>query len=68
MRNLSIITAFIGGAIIGAAAGVLFDPDKNTDLRKKIAESLRKRGIRLNHQEMQNLVDEIAEEITANEE
>ncbi|MBQ0020748.1 MAG: YtxH domain-containing protein [Bacteroidales bacterium] len=68
MKNLSVITAFVGGAILGAAAGLLFAPQKGSELRKKIAESLRKRGIRLNNKEMDNLVDEIAEEINANEE
>lgn len=63
MKNFNVIAAFVGGAIIGAAAGLLFAPQKGSDLRKKIMESLRKRGIRLNHKEMDTLVDEIAEEI-----
>ncbi|MCQ2196005.1 MAG: YtxH domain-containing protein [Bacteroidaceae bacterium] len=68
MKNFNVIAAFVGGAIVGAAAGLLFAPQKGSDLRKKIMESLRKRGIRLNHKEMDNLVDEIAEEIQTEEE
>ncbi len=68
MKNFNVIAAFVGGAIVGAAAGLLFAPQKGSDLRKKIMDSLRKRGIRLNHKEMDNLVDEIAEELQTNEE
>jgi hypothetical protein len=32
-------------------------------MREKITEALRKRGIKLNRKEMENLVDEIAEEL-----
>lgn len=38
-------------------------PGKGEDTRQKIAEILRKKGIRLNRNEMENLVDEIAAEI-----
>ena len=58
---------FISGAAIGATCGLLFAPEKGSDLREKIAEALRKRGIRLNRQEMANLVDEIAEEIKSSQ-
>ncbi|MCQ2222368.1 MAG: YtxH domain-containing protein [Bacteroidaceae bacterium] len=68
MKNFNCLAAFIGGAIIGAAAGLLFAPEKGTDLRKKIMEALRKRGIRLNAKEMNTLVDEIAEELQNAEE
>lgn len=67
MKNLNCLAAFIGGALVGAAAGLLFAPQKGSDLRKKIMESLRKRGIRLNAKEMNTLVDEIAEELQTNE-
>lgn len=49
---------FLGGAAVGAAIGILFAPEKE-DTRQKIAEILRKKGIRLNRNEMENLVDEI---------
>lgn len=58
----------MGGALVGAATGILLAPEKGSDLRAKIAEALRKRGIRLNHKEMDNLVNEIAEELQAAEE
>ena len=43
--------------------GILFAPEKGEDTRHKIAEILRKKGIKLNRNEMDNLVDEIAAEI-----
>lgn len=65
MKALDFLVAFVGGAAVGAACGLLFAPEKGSELREKIAEALRKRGIRLNRKEMSELVDEIAEELQA---
>ena len=55
MKALSIVAAFLGGVTLGAAAGILFAPERGEDTRRKIAEVLRKKGIRL--------VDQIAAEV-----
>lgn len=68
MKALSFLAAFIGGAAVGAAVGILFAPEKGTETRDKIAEALRKRGIKLKRKEMDSLVDEIADEIKSAEE
>ncbi len=67
MKSLNVLAAFLGGAVIGAAVGVLFAPEKGADTRHKIAEILRKKGIKLNRSDMDDLVDEIASEIKSNE-
>lgn len=63
MKGLHVLAAFLGGAAVGAALGVLFAPDKGEDTRRKIADILREKGIRLSRNEMADLVDEIASEI-----
>lgn len=65
MKGLSILAAFLGGAAVGAAFGILFAPEKGEDTRSRIAEAIRKRGIKLNGKELESLVDDIAEELSA---
>lgn len=64
MKNSSLLLAFLGGAAVGAACGVLFAPEKGADTRSRIAEAIRKRGLKLSGRELESLVDDIAEELT----
>ena len=63
MKGLNVLAAFLGGAAVGAALGILFAPERGEDTRHKITEILRKKGIKLHRSEMENLVDEIAAEM-----
>ena len=63
MKGLSILAAFLGGAAVGAACGILFAPEKGEDTRTRIADIIRKRGIKLNGKELESLVDDIADEL-----
>lgn len=68
MKTLNFLVTFIGGAAIGAACGILMAPEKGSDTREKIAEALKKRGIRLGRKEMDELVKDIAEELDSDAE
>lgn len=61
MKGLNLVAAFLGGAVVGAACGVLFAPESGKDTRAKIAEALRKKGIKLNRQDLDDLVEDIEE-------
>lgn len=63
MKGLNFLAAFLGGAAVGAAVGILFAPEKGSDTRQKIADILREKGIKLTRSEMDELVDKIATEV-----
>ena len=63
MKGLNILAAFLGGAAIGAAVGILFAPEKGADTRQRIKDILREKGIKLNRSEMDELVDKSAAEV-----
>ena len=63
MKGLNFLAAFLGGAAIGAACGILFAPEKGEDTRQKIKDILREKGIKLNRSDMDELVDKIAAEV-----
>lgn len=63
MKPINIVMAVIGGVVAGAAVGLLFAPDKGSNTRTKIADAVKKAGIKLNPKKMEELVDDITEEI-----
>lgn len=63
MKGLGYIGAFIGGAIAGAAAGLLLAPESGKDTRAKISDTvndfMKKHNIKLNRKEVGDFVDDL---------
>lgn len=62
MKALNILYAFLGGAIVGCGAALLFAPEKGEELRERICSLLRKKGIKISDEEVDALVAELSGE------
>ena len=66
MKPIHVIASIVGGAVAGATVGLLLAPEKGEDVRKKIMDVLKEKGICLKKSKMEKLVDEIEDKIEEN--
>ncbi|MDD7318701.1 MAG: YtxH domain-containing protein [Prevotella sp.] len=63
MKTVGYISAFLGGAIAGAAIGLLLAPEKGTDTRKKISGTIEdfceKHKLKLTRKEIEEFADDL---------
>ena len=63
MKAIHIVCAVVGGAIAGAAVGLLVAPEKGNETRKRIMKVLKEKGIYMKKDKLEELVDEIEDQI-----
>ncbi|WP_294744955.1 YtxH domain-containing protein [uncultured Prevotella sp.] len=63
MKGLGYVGAFLGGALAGAAIGILIAPDKGSNTREKISNTvedfLKKHNIKLKRKDVGDLVEDL---------
>ncbi|MDE6295103.1 MAG: YtxH domain-containing protein [Muribaculaceae bacterium] len=62
MKGLNLLYAFLGGAIVGCGAALLFAPEKGEELRERIIKILKRNGYKISDKEVDALVAELAGE------
>lgn len=68
MKALGYLGAFLGGAVAGAALGLLLAPEKGEETRTKITDAVddfcKKHNLKLSRKEVDDLVDGIKDAAT----
>ncbi|MCH5213786.1 MAG: YtxH domain-containing protein [Muribaculaceae bacterium] len=62
MKATVLISAFLGGALVGAGAALLFAPEKGEKVRERICRVLKRNGLKISDAEVDALVAELAGE------
>ncbi|MCH5236543.1 MAG: YtxH domain-containing protein [Muribaculaceae bacterium] len=60
MKSINILYAFLGGAIVGCSAALLLAPEKGSDVRARICDIVRRKGIKISDAEVDALVAELS--------
>ena len=68
MKELGYLGAFLGGAVAGAALGLLLAPEKGEETRTKITDAVddfcKRHNLKLSRKEVDDLVDDIKDAAT----
>ena len=68
MKALGYLGAFLGGAVAGAALGLLLAPEKGEETRTKITDAVddfcKKHNLKLSRKKINDLVDDIKDAAT----
>ena len=68
MKSLGYLGAFLGGAVAGAALGLLLAPEKGEETRTKITDAVddfcKRHNLKLSRKEVDDLVDDIKDAAT----
>ena len=62
MGKTSLLYAFLGGALVGGAMGVLFAPAKGTDVRRKIKKCIRRKCAGCTDDQIDEIVEQLRSE------
>ncbi len=62
MKALNLLYAFLGGALVGCGAAILFAPEKGEEVLARIVRILKRKGIKISDEEVDALVAELTGE------
>ncbi len=67
MKSFGYLAAFLGGAVVGAAAGLLLAPEKGSDTREKVGKAIddfmKKHNIKMPSNDVDDLVNDLQDAI-----